>query len=146
MIRFIVSILLMTLVVCGALVLEGFNPAVFLGFTSFLIVLGIPLFASLGVWKAPDLINVWRDAFSSSQRQSSKESLAVIGFCERLFYLSGVCGTLLGFAAVLLRYGQLGSVENVCRGLAYSLLCLIYAMLFASVSRILHARIERTLR
>lgn len=49
MIRFIVSILLMTLVVCGALVLEGFNPAVFLGFTSFLIVLGIPLFASLGV-------------------------------------------------------------------------------------------------
>ena len=146
MIRFIVSSFLMTLVVCGALMLEGFNPAVFLGFTSFLIVLGIPLFSSFGVWKTADIINVWKDAFSPSPRPSSKESLAVIAFHERLFYLSGVCGTLLGFAAVLLRYGQLGTIENVCRGLAYSLLCLIYAMLFAAVSRILHARIERTLR
>lgn len=146
MIRFIVSILLMTAVVCAALVLEGFNPAVFLGFTSFLIVLGIPVFASLGVWNESDLINVWRDAFSGSQRPSSKESLALIAFCERLFCLSGICGTLLGFAAVLLRYGQLGTMENVWRGFAYSLLCLIYAMLFAAISRILHARIERTLR
>ena len=145
MIRCIVSILLMALVVCAALVLEGFNPAVFLGFTSFLIVLGIPLFASLGVWKASDLVNVWKDAFSASQRPSSKESLAVTIFWGRLFYLSGVCGTLLGFAAVLLRFGKLGSPENICRGFAYSLLCLIYAMLFAAVSRILHAKIERTL-
>ena len=144
MIRFIVSVLLMIMLICGILIIEGFHPGSFAAFTPFAAAIGIPFVASLGIWGFGDLAGVFRDAFSVRKSGDREKSLRICVFYERLLYLAGITGTILGSIAVLLKIVELGSMNAVCRGFAVSLLSSVYAAVFAAIVRIIAARIENT--
>ena len=142
MVRFIISVLMMVLLLCGVLFIEGFNPVALFAFTPFIVVVGIPVFASLGIWGIRDLFDVLRHAFLSAKTGNAEKSMGICIFYERLFYLSGIAGTILGFSIVLFRIDQLGSRSEICRAVAYSLLPSVYGILFAVITRMINARIK----
>ena len=142
MIRFTISVLLMVLLLCGVLLIEGFNPVALFAFTPFVVAVGIPVFASLGIWGFRDLLDVLRHAFLSGKTGNTEKSVSICNFYERLFYISGIVGTILGFSIVLFRIDQLGTRNEICRAAAYCLIPSVYGILFAVLARMMHARIE----
>lgn len=144
MIRFTISFLMMVLLLCGVLLIEGFNPVTLFAFTPFVVAVGIPLFASLGIWGIRDLIDVLRHAFLSGKNGNVDKSVNICSFYERLFYLSGLVGTILGFSIILFRIDTLGSKSEICRATAYSLIPSVYGIFFAVIARMMNARIKNS--
>ncbi len=143
MLRFIISFILILGSIAAALLLEGFNPVNLAAFTALLVVLSIPLFASFGVWKISEVLKAWTDPFVNKKADTFAVSLSILEFQEKLFYLSGAAGTILGFIIVL-RTVQTQPIDKVCFGFAASLISLLYGLLLATVMRVLRARIEYT--
>ena len=142
MIRFTISFLMMILLLCGVLLIEGFNPVALFAFTPFVVAVGIPLFASLGIWGIRDLIDVLRHAFLSGKNGNTEKSVNICVFYEKLFYLSGIVGTILGLSIILFRIDTLGSKSEICRAAAYSLIPSLYGIFFAVIARMMNARIK----
>lgn len=142
MVRFLISIFLMMTLLCGVLLIEGFNPVALFAFTPFIVAIGIPLFASLGIWGFRDLIDVFRHAFLTDKTGIVDKSVNICTFYERLFYLSGLVGTILGFSIILFRINTLGSKSEICRAAAYSLIPSLYGIFFAVIARMVNARIK----
>ena len=145
--RFTVFTVLMFAVVCAVLFLEG-GFAIFksfLGFSAFLIVVGVPFFATLGAWSIKDLGAMWRDAFSDRKSASMEASQNILLFNEKLYYVAGITGTLLGFVLILSGIGPDMGIAMIGRACAASLLATVYGLLFGIVARIMHARIGNTL-
>jgi len=141
MIRFIVSVILVLGAVVGAIFLEGFTPKVLMGFSAFLIVAGVPVFSSFGIWKINEVFTAWKDPFVKQKAGTFAVSLKILEFQEKLFYISGMTGTIIGFILVLNTIqGQ--AVDQIGRSFAASLIAVLYGLIFAVLIRILRARIE----
>ena len=144
MIRFIISIILTLSAVIGAVFLEGFSPKVLLGFTSFLVVVSIPVFSSFGVWSAKEVFTAWTDPFSKKKSDTFAVSLKILDFQEKLFYISGITGTVIGCILVL-NTVQAQPIYNLCAGFAASLVSILNGLLFAAIMRILSARVDHVM-
>ncbi|TAL29650.1 MAG: hypothetical protein EPN93_21415 [Spirochaetes bacterium] len=142
MTRFLISLILTLGSIFLALFTEGINPIMFLGISAFIVVAGIPIISSFGVWKASEVLAAWKDPFSKKKSDSLAVSLKVLEFQERLLYISGITGTILGTVAVLYTVQSLHTMENICRSFASCLISLLYGLLLATIMRILRARIE----
>lgn len=139
MVRFIVSIVLMLVVMAGIITIEGGILLTYLGISSFTIMVFVPFFASLAIWKLKDLNQVWKDAFSRELKTSTlRTSLKILDFYERLYYLTGLICMILGFVLVL---SKIEDITKLGKGLAYSLNGILYALFFAAVTRILKTRV-----
>lgn len=146
MIRFFVSIVLSLGLVMSALMMEGVNPVSLVVFSMFLIVISIPVVNSFGVWTAKEICTAWSDPFFKKSRDSFPVSLKILEFQEKLFYISGITGTILGFVLILSNIPQEKIVfEELGRALAATLVGPIYGLFFVTVMRIMRARIDHTM-
>jgi flagellar motor component MotA len=141
MIRFTISVGVTIGAIVAAVIFEGFNPMFFLGFTAFLVVVSIPVITSFGVWNARDVFTAWRDPFTRKKSESFAVSMKVLAFQEKLFYISGAVGTIIGSILVLNSIQNL-AIDKICAGFAATLIAMLYGLLFAAIMRILQARID----
>jgi hypothetical protein len=140
--RFLISVIFAFCAVVLAVMLEGFNPVYLFAFTSFLVVVSIPVISSFGVWNAGEVFTAWKDPFSKEIRNSFNVSLKILEFQEKLFYISGITGLILGSVIVLYSMKTNQSPDKAYFGLAASLTCPLYGLIFVTVLRIMRARIE----
>jgi hypothetical protein len=145
MLRFIISIFLAFGFALLAVFLEGFNPINLIGFSAFLVAVSIPIISSFGVWKAGEVITAWRDPFSKKRKDSFAVSIKILEFQEKLFYVSGIVGLILGSIIVLNNIKFYQTIERVCFGVAATLICPLYGLLFASITRVMQARVDNTM-
>ncbi len=141
MIRFLIFIFLAFGAVILAVALEGFNPINLLGFSALLVAVSIPIISSFGVWKAAEVVCAWKDPFSKKKKDSFPVSMKILKFQEKLFYISGVIGLILGSIIVLNNIKFYQTIERICFGIAATLICPLYGLLFAAIMQVMRARI-----
>jgi flagellar motor component MotA len=145
MIRFLISIFFAFGAVIFAVFIEGFNPINLIGFSAFLVAVSIPLISSFGVWKAGEIVIAWKDPFSKKKNDSFAVSMKILEFQEKLFYISGIVGLILGFIIVLNNIKFYQTIDRICFGIAATLICPLYGILFAAVMRVMRARIDNAM-
>jgi flagellar motor component MotA len=136
MFRFSAGLILLFALIIGCVVLEGFNPIHLLQPTTLLIIVFCPIFASLAVWKVSSIKQAFQDALGKKKNESSfSRSVRIWSFYERVFYLIGIIGFIVGLILIL---GRLSTdvLENM-RSLAAAFVINVYALLFGLFARIL---------
>lgn len=142
MIRFFVGVLLVILTFVGSLMLEGGNPWAYFAPAIFLLVMFVPLFASLAVWKAGQITTAFRDAFKKGKASEPAMSLRIFDFYEKAFYIAGAIGLVFGAVLVLGQIVPKADARDIAHSSAVAILCILYAAFFGLVTRILKARVE----
>ena len=108
MTRFIVFTVLILVFLLGAVVLEGGTIVTYLGFTAFLIVFLVPVFAMFAVWGFREIGRAFRNALGRSPDPGSMDtSVTVWDFCEKTVYAAGFLGLVLG---IVLIFGSLSEL------------------------------------
>jgi flagellar motor component MotA len=142
MARFIVSLGLLLATISAAVLYEGGSPLAYIGISTLVVELLVPLFAGLAVWRLAEVGRAFGDAFSKKADSSSRSRSARIWeFAEKVCYATGVIGFILGTVLVLGHVS--GSVNELAHAFAISLTAPLYGVLFGVVCRILKARVER---
>ncbi len=142
MIRFIVSLLLLLGSIAAAFILERGNPLALVGVTALFVEVLIPFFALLAVWRLAEVGRAFADAFTRKADSPTRaRSVRVWEFTEKICYAAGFIGLILGVVLSLARIS--GSLADLGRALAISLMAPLYGIIFAVVCRILRARVER---
>ena len=142
MVQFIASLVLLLAMLIGAVLIEGGNPLAFIGLSGLVIELLVPFFAMLAVWQLAEIGNAFGDAFSKKARAKSREtSVRIWEFTEKVCYVTGIVAFILGGVLVLSRIA--GSLEQLGRALAVSLLAPLYGVLLGIFCRIMKARVQR---
>jgi flagellar motor component MotA len=141
MIRFILSTLSIVAILVAAILLEGGNPFSYVAFSAMIIVIFVPFFAVLAVWRLSEWGKAWKDAFSA-QRDSttSAVSVAIWEFSEKASYAAGIIGLIVGIILVL---SNVSDFSKMGRGLAATLTAPMWSILIGLVSRILGAKVVR---
>jgi flagellar motor component MotA len=139
----ILWILLMPVVVIVVILMEGGNPIALLNVSAFVLVTALPLLAGLAVWGWKAL----SAGFSAPFRRSAriKNASGIWAFLEKMCYLSGLLGFVLGIVYVLsvLRGSELAFIENLGKGIAVCLVTVFYGLFLGMLCRIMKARVER---
>lgn len=107
-----------------------------------LIVLLVPLFAVLAVWKARELADAWKAAFAKGRLAEERrmEGASLWDFYEKSSYAAGLVGTLAGFIIIFATPGYEPRVFSI------ALVCVLEGILLGLVARILRARVEKAAR
>ena len=141
MVRFITGLALLLALVCGAVLIEGGNLLGYIGISAFLVVFFPAVFASLAVWRARDLGQAFRDALGAHAGTGSRDrSVRIWTFFERVFYLSGVLGWLVGVVLILSSLAP--DTSSLSRAFSASLIAMVYGVLFGIAARILRCRAD----
>jgi flagellar motor component MotA len=142
MAQFIVSLVLLLATLIGAVLIEGGNPLAFIGLSGIVIELLVPFFAMLAVWRFAEIGRAFGDSFAKKVSAKSRATSArVWAFTEKVCYATGVVAFILGGVLALSRIA--GSLEELGRALAISLLAPLYGVLLGIFCRIMKARVER---
>ncbi len=143
MARFIVGVVALLALVAGAILLEGGRLLPYVGVSAFIVVFFPPLFASLAVWRGRDIAQAFRDSLGTKAAGGrGARSARIWALFERVFYLSGVLGWLLGVILILSALGSHPDTFVLTRALSASLLPLVYGILLGILARVLRARAE----
>jgi flagellar motor component MotA len=140
MLRFIIGIILSIGTLVLVILIEGGNPAAFFNVTGLTIVIFLPFFASLSVYRFKELIKVWKDTFSGDKSKSAGNSMDILKFYEKFYYASGILCILLASVLIL---GHLGKIETLGSAIAVGISGLIYGILFGLFSRVQHSVIKK---
>jgi flagellar motor component MotA len=142
MVRFIVSLGLLLATISGAVLYERGNLLAYVGISTLMVELLVPVFAGLAVWRLAEIGRAFGDAFSKKADSPSRSRSARIWeFAEKVCYATGVIGFILGVVLTLAWVS--GSINDLARAFAASLTAPLYGVLFGVVCRILKARVER---
>lgn len=140
MLRFLFGIILILGALVGAYLLEGGNLMSLLGFSAFLIVFFVPVFAALAVWVPRVLAQAWRAAFRRGPVTDRAKSAQVWKFLETVSYLSGVLATLLGGVLIMGNWFETTATNHLTHAFGALLVGPLYSTLQALFCRILWAR------
>ena len=124
--------------VAAALALWGFGVWVdrssllmYMDVPSLVVVVCPAFFLSLGVFGLREMGRAftagWRDGLSETEL---RKALAYFDALQQYLIISGVIGTLIGVTTILGQYGDSGSVG---KGMALSLLTVLYSLVFMMV-------------
>jgi len=127
-----------------AFFMEGGSVEDFLLPTPLIIIVCVPSFAVLAVWRLRDWGVAWRDAFAA-EAGTSGASAELWSFYEKACYIAGVVAFFLGLVVIFKEGGGV-SRTDILRPLAVDCVAPILAIVFAMVARILRARVEENLR
>ena len=142
--RFVVCVVLLLVTLVGAVMLDGGNPAAYIGIPGLIIEVLVPLFALLAVWKRSELAAACRDAFGSRKAQpSAARSVRIWDFAEKACYAAGALAWLMATILALVSQVPPRDATWLMRNLATGLVAPIYAIFFALVCRILRARVAQ---
>lgn len=129
MIRFICGLILAVITVIAVILIEGGNIPAFIALSPFLLVLFVPFFCVLAVYRFKAIVRACTDPFTGKKPDGKSED--VCRLFEKLFIGTGVLGTLIGVVFVLSR---LGDPAKMGPALAVSLLSSVYGVLFYLLS------------
>jgi hypothetical protein len=102
----------------------------------------VPIFAVLAVWSLKDWGKAWKDAFETGSKPSpsARASAKLWDFYEKVCYIAGIVGFILGLNSIFQNRGGLDG--EVFHPLAVDCVAPILAIFLAMVARILKARVE----
>jgi hypothetical protein len=139
--RFILSTLVLFGTLIFAFVIEGGRLFDLILPSPLIIVVGVSIFAVLAVWSLGDWGRAWKDAFArEAGSPSAATSIALWDFYEKACYAAAVVGFLLGINII---GSNSGTLDKLGASISVNCIAPILAVLFALVSRILRARVEK---
>lgn len=137
MVRFVTCLLLSVGVIFAVVLFEGGRLLALFALSPFLLVVLVPVLASLAVYRPKDLLRAFNDAFTKKKPDGRSEEIC--RFYEKMFIVVGVIGTLLG---VIVTLGNLRELANMGSPLAVTLLCPLYAAIFYLITRVWRTKLK----
>jgi hypothetical protein len=133
-------ILMLLAVPLTVVLIEGGDPLAYLNVSAFILVFFLPFFASLAVWKWKELAAAWAAPFSGKTAKAGS-AVKVWNFMEKLSYLSGLLGLVMGGVAVCANIGAWSGRDGaVWQAFAVVLIAPFYGLLFGIVARTMRQR------
>ena len=137
----ILGVLLMLGTVLVTVLIEGGRLSMYLNPSAFVFVFFLPFFASMAVWKWKELTTAWAAPFAKTARNAGTAE-KVWNFTEKMFYLSGLLGLLMGVVVVLANLGT-GGQEAVGAGIAVAFIATIYSIFLGMLARVFRERCSK---
>jgi flagellar motor component MotA len=138
MARFIIGVVLLVVFLAGAILLEGGNLLRYIGISAFIVVFFPAVFAALAVWDRKALGQAFRDSLGKKAATDAARSARIWAFLERIFYLMGVLGWVIGVILILSHLNA--DTSRLFRGAASDFISPVYGIFFGIICRILHSR------